>query len=115
MSDERLKFLASGPALRGKKSSIDVYFPADEICLKRELIVATRELRFPEFSGDGEYLVHYTIDQLVKTTGKPEDDLSNTFTARLLLLLESRPLIEPFIYWQAIDAVIEKYWRNYSG
>ena len=61
-----------------------------EICLKAELIDATRQLGIPEFSGDGEYLIHYTIDEIVKTTGKPEDDLNNTFTARLLLLLESR-------------------------
>lgn len=82
----------------------------DEICLKAELIDATRQLRVPEFSGDGEYLVHYSISQLIKTTGKPEDDVNNTFTARLLLLLESRPLIGEDVYADAIDEVISKYW-----
>jgi predicted nucleotidyltransferase len=85
----------------------------DEIRLKAELIEATRILRFPPFSGDGEYLNHYTIRELVKTTGKPEDDANNTFTARLLLLLESRPLVGDGVYSQAIDAAIEQYWRDY--
>ncbi len=87
----------------------------DEICLKRELIVATRELKFPEFSGDGEYVKLYTIDELVRTTGRPEDDATNTFTARLLLLLESRPLIGDAVYQEAIDSAIEKYWRDFKG
>jgi predicted nucleotidyltransferase len=86
----------------------------DETCLKAELIHATRALKFQEFSGDGEYLVHYTINELVRTTGKPEDDARNTFTARLLLLLESRPVLEDTIYQQAIDAVIAQYWRDYK-
>jgi predicted nucleotidyltransferase len=55
----------------------------DEICIKSELISATRELRIPEFSGDGAYLKHYTVDQLVKHLGTPNDDSLNTFTARL--------------------------------
>ncbi len=64
----------------------------DEICIKADLIDVTRKVSIQEFSGDGEYLVHYTVDQLVKTLGHPNDDASNTFTARLLLLLESKPL-----------------------
>ncbi len=86
----------------------------DEILLKAELIDATRAVGFPEFSGDGEYLIHYTISELVRTTGKPEDDVNNTFTARLLLLLESRPLIGLNIYKEAIDSVISKYWGDYG-
>lgn len=44
----------------------------DEICVKAELIKATQQSGIPEFSGDGEYLVHYTIGGLVDTLGKPE-------------------------------------------
>lgn len=86
----------------------------DEICLKAELIDATRRSEIPEFSGDGEYLTHYTTGELVKTTGKPEDDANNTFTARLLLLLESRPLLGKDVYAEAIDDVISKYWGDYE-
>jgi predicted nucleotidyltransferase len=86
----------------------------DEILVKADLIEATRRLRFPEFSGDGEYLVHHTLEALVKTLGRPEDDASNTFTARLLLLLESRPLLEESVYKRFIEGVVTAYWRDYA-
>ena len=86
----------------------------DEILVKAELIEVTRTLDFPEFSGDGEYLQHYTVEELIETLGHPDDDASNTFTARLLLLLESEPLLETGIYWTIIEKVIEQYWRDFK-
>lgn len=86
----------------------------DEICLKADLIKATRILGIPEFDGDGKYLVHYTIDDLKNKLGHPEDDADNTFTARLLLLLESRPLIGDVVYDEVVGDVIAAYWRDYS-
>ena len=87
----------------------------DEILIKAELIEATRKLGFPEFSGDGEYLTHYTVDDLVDTLGTRDDDKTNTFTARLLLLLESRPLLEDEIYSNVISEVIAAYWKDYES
>jgi predicted nucleotidyltransferase len=66
----------------------------DEICIKADLIEVTRQLGIPEFSGDGRYLTHYSVHMFTKTLGTPEDDVTNTFTARLLLLLETCPLLE---------------------
>src|SRR5260370_1693906 len=66
----------------------------DEILVKADLIEATRELRIPDFSGDGQYLIHYTSEELVGTLGQPEDDARNTFTAPLLLLLVRPPPLE---------------------
>jgi hypothetical protein len=86
----------------------------DEICLKADLIEVTRDRGIPEFSGDGRWLVHYSADDLIKTLGKPEDDVENTFTARLLLLLESRPLLGAPVYRTVIDDVIAAYWRDYE-
>ncbi len=84
----------------------------DEICVKADLIQATRTLAFPEFSGDGEYLEHYTVGRLISTLGKPDDDSSNTFTARLLLLLESQPLIGESVYHRVTSEVVKAYWRD---
>jgi len=86
----------------------------DEICIKADLIDATRKLSLPEFSGEGRYLVHYSIDDLIKTLGKPEDDVTNTFTARLLLLLESQPLLGQDVYDDILRDVIAPYWRDYE-
>jgi predicted nucleotidyltransferase len=88
--------------------------PLDAICLKADLIRATQKMGLPPFSGDGEYLQVHTVSKLLGTLGKPEDDSSNTFTARLLLLLESRPLFGDAVFDDVVDQVIEKYWRDFS-
>ncbi len=86
----------------------------DEICVKADLIQVTRDLSIPEFSGDGEYLEHYTAQKLIKTLGMPDDDSSNTFTARLLLLLEGQPLVEASVYHAVTTEVIVAYRRDYE-
>jgi predicted nucleotidyltransferase len=65
----------------------------DAICIKANLINTTKIFNIPDFDGDGRYLEHYTVHKLTTTLGKPEDDALNTFTARLLLLLESTSMI----------------------
>ncbi len=55
------------------------------------------------------------MDDLVRTLGTRNDDKTNTFTARLLLLLESRPLLEKEIYSEVISEVIAAYWEDYEG
>lgn len=100
----------SGPD--GKEGSL--LSRLDQICLMADLIEATRELKFQEFSGDGRWLVHYSVDDLITTLGTPSDDVENTFTARLLLLLESRPLIGEPIYHELLDDVLAAYWRDYE-
>jgi hypothetical protein len=75
---------------------------------------ATRKLNFPDFDGDGKYLGHYSVDEFTKSLGKPEDDANNTLTGRLLLFLESRPLLGDSLYYDIIDEVIAAYWRDYE-
>jgi len=88
--------------------------PLDEILVKADLIEVTRRHKIPEFSGDGRYLVHYTVDELVDTLGTREDDAKNTFTARLLLLLESQPLLGRTVYAKITEDVITAYWRDFE-
>ncbi|MGI0135269.1 MAG: nucleotidyltransferase domain-containing protein, partial [Candidatus Micrarchaeaceae archaeon] len=87
----------------------------DAICIKAKLIEATRKLYIPEFSGDGRYLTHYSVYELTKTLGTEHDDVTNTFTARLLLLLESQPLLEARAHKAIKREVIDAYWRDYKG
>src|ERR1700719_4217632 len=42
------------------------------------------------------------------------DDYSNYFTARMLLILESRPVFDDDNYKKAIDVVIGSYMRDYE-
>ena len=85
----------------------------DEICIKADLIDAIQKMYLPKFSGDGEYLQLHTIHSLNKHLGTPQDDALNTFTARLLLLLESKPLFGEKVYSVGIRTVIDQYWRDY--
>lgn len=110
----------------GEHSDIDLYIvcdennqnpvlgPLDEICLKADLISAARRHNFPEFDAGGKYLVSYTVNRLVGTLGMPEDDAENTFTARLLLLLESQALLGSEFRFRAIEEVLASYWRDYA-
>lgn len=85
----------------------------DEILLKADLIRASRKLKFPEFSQDGRFLQSHTARKLVRSTGDQYDDADNSFTARLLLLLESRPLTGNAVHAKIIDDVIAKYWSEF--
>lgn len=87
----------------------------DATLVKADLIRAIRRLNIPDFSGDGEYLDYYTLDDLVGKLGHPEDDVANTFTARLLLLLESRPLLGEESHRRIVRQVVRKYWRDWKG
>ncbi len=87
----------------------------EEICIKANLIETCRRMKLPEFTGEGQYLVHYSIRDFTNTLGKPEDDSTNTFTARLLPLLESQCLLGQDVYDEAISDVIAAYWRDYEG
>ncbi len=85
----------------------------DGILIKADLIIATKKLSFPPFSGDGRFLQPHTAQSLIATTGTEADDATNTFTARLLLLLESQPLIGKEVHTRIIDDVIAKYWSEF--
>lgn len=87
----------------------------DEICVKADLIAATKSVGIREFDKDGKYLQRHDVKSLVDTMGKPQDDAENTFTARLLLLLESVPLIESDVYDQVLEAIVEPYWRDFEN
>lgn len=86
----------------------------DEVLMKAELIRACQKKGFPDFDRDGDFLNHHSVDHLVDTLGKPEDDAENTFTARLLLLLESRPLVNSAVYDHVVGRVVNAYWRDYA-
>ena len=106
-------------------SDLDVFFIHDgssrtplprikEILLDADLILAARDMNFPPFSNDGKYLeVHY-IEDILENLGSPGDDFQNHFTARLLLLLESKPLYNDEFYNDVMKRIIGSYCRDYD-
>ena len=69
---------------------------------------------FPQPSNDGEYLTVLSLKEVLTHLGNPPDDFLNHFTARMLLLLESKPLSGVNSYNRCLDAVISAYLRDYK-
>jgi len=86
----------------------------DEIKLQYHLIQCVEKNELPDFDGDGKYLSCHTFEEYVKYLGGPEDDAKNSLTGRLLLLLESKPLLGLTEYDRLIGHVIDRYFLDHS-
>ena len=106
-SDLDLFFVATGHSRTNAIGRIS------KILLDPDLIRTLRQLNFPEFSNDAEYLSIHYLDDIKDSLGGREDDFQNYFTARLLLLLESRPLHNDETYRRVIEEIIQSYYRDY--
>lgn len=130
LADESLCIYATGSYGRleaWEKSDIDLFFLCDGdqitrkfsdlkfIRLAAELIDVTEEMGFPEFSKDGRFLEIQYVDQMEEMLGSPEDDGENAFTARMLLLLESRPIYGSGLYKELLGRIIDFYYRDLPG
>lgn len=110
----------------GQNSDLDVFVTADkhedglrsrlsEFTLFGELIQLNRQLGLPEFSNDGEYLKVHFLEDLETLTGSRQDDSENQFTTRMLLILESEPLLRADIYERHLRHVLDHYYRDHVG
>lgn len=127
--ENRLCVYATGSYGRleaGFASDIDLFFLDDAadptqpfpftqfILVSARLIEATKQMGFPRFSGDGRYLEVQPVSQMEKVLGSPDDDSVNAFTARMLLLLESRPLRDEALYEKLLRRIIGFYYRDFQ-
>jgi hypothetical protein len=87
----------------------------DAIRLQNALIEANQAEGFPLFSDDGGYLKVHTLTDMIEKLGGRDDDYENLFTARILLLLESKPLLGSTFYETAVRKVLGEYWRDWQG
>jgi len=78
-----------------------------------ELIKIAREMGFPPFSNDAQYLQVHSLGEMLDKLGGAEDDFKNFFTARMLLLLESRPVYGEDAYKRILTSIIDAYFRDY--
>jgi len=60
-------------------------------------------------------LASHSIMSFTEWLGSNEDDYRNTLTGRMLMLLESKPLIGEKIYHETIENVVTKYFRDFAG
>ncbi|RWK46555.1 hypothetical protein [Mesorhizobium sp.] len=85
-----------------------------EIKLKSEIISAVESLGLQELDGDGKYIGQFTNHSLVNEIGSPIDDSNNTFTTRLLMLLEAKPIINEDIFYAVKRNIIDAYWVDFD-
>lgn len=86
----------------------------EEIELLASIVHTNRELGLPELDGDGGFLKVHQLEDYLKGLGKPHDDADNTFTGRLLLLLESKPIFGTTPYQLVRRECVLRYWTDYS-
>jgi hypothetical protein len=107
-------------------SDIDLFFLYDDaddsqrlpwtsfVRVAAHLIQATQDMGFPPFSGDGRYLELQYVGEMERVLGSPSDDSLNAFTARMLLLLESRPLYNSHVYGGLMERIVGFYYRDFE-
>jgi len=86
----------------------------DKTLVDADVIRLARDLGFPEFSRDGKFLEVHQLEAILDHLGGQEDDFRNFFTARLLLLLESRSIYADPVYERALKRLVEAYYRDYQ-
>nr|VFK09509.1 MAG: Nucleotidyltransferase domain-containing protein [Candidatus Kentron sp. LPFa] len=109
----------------GSVSDLDLFILADNkgkdirrmdaLKLLADAININKKLKYPEFSNDGQYFKVYSFPDMFEKLGSPNDDVENLFTVRMLLLLESRPILNEELYKKQIDKVLNHYFRDSSG
>lgn len=84
----------------------------DEVRLQSAVLRAMRAQGFEDPSNDANFLKLHSAQTLIERLGEPSDDWENTFTARMLLLLESRPLVGRGAHEALAAKALDAYWKN---
>ncbi len=106
-----------------ENSDIDLFFldakeesptsNIDKTLINAQVIKTCRAMKLPEFSKDGGYLTIHNIKDILFNLGSPVDDYKNYFTARMLLLLESKPIYNEELHELCIKKIIERYFIDF--
>lgn len=73
-----------------------------------------KNLGYKDPSKEGIYWDFISQENLLDI-GSREEDFNNSFTARMLLLLESKPLYNEKAYNDLVESIVDKYFVDYIG
>ncbi len=71
------------------------------------------DLGFENPSKGGEYWV-FTEEENLLDIGSRYEDFNNSFTARLLMLLESKPILNDKYYDTLVNRIVDSYFEDYE-
>ncbi len=105
-----------------KRSDLDVFLVTtgevkriNEVRLQTAMLRAMRKVKFPDPSNDASFVRLHAAQTLIERLGEPADDAENTFTVRMLLLLESKAVAGNEVHSALLDRALEAYWKNAEG
>lgn len=125
---EGLTVFATGSYARGEASEhsdIDLFFvhngSLDQIDSPRirtlrmfsKIVDISDQLKFPKFSNDGEFLKVLEKSKILESLGGRSDDYENHFTARMLMILESKWLYGQDTYESVLKDILSAYFKDY--
>jgi hypothetical protein len=106
-----------------EESDLDIFFinlnpksisKIDKTKIDSFIIDVCEKMGFPSFSNDGQYLEIHENKDIINEIGSQTDDYRNFFTTRMLLLLESRPLINDDSYNKVLEEVVNRYYTDFN-
>ncbi|MEM9691765.1 MAG: hypothetical protein AAGA56_04425 [Myxococcota bacterium] len=84
----------------------------DADAIEEALSHALSNVGLPGLDADGKYARLVAGSSLLQHLCSPEDDESGALTNRMLLVLESQPLINRGAYERLLSSTIDAYWQN---
>jgi hypothetical protein len=125
---DRMTIYATGSLARleaNAHSDLDAFFyvlgtkakdrldTVEEVRVFHNVIAASKDNSFPDFSNGGEYLHFQYLDDVVENIGSRQDDYINGLTSRMLLILESCYLYGDENYKSCKDKVVDRYFADF--
>lgn len=98
--------------VRIDRSTLSAQSNDDSDIIASALRAAVRKVGLPDLDAHGEYARLVTAESLTENLGNVDDDKSGALTKRMLLLLESRPLLGRDAYETIVEQAIAAYWKN---
>lgn len=100
----------------GKANNSNQLSKLNQIILMADIIkICKSHHDFPNFIVDDRWLHLHLLSKLSKDLGSLRDDAENYFTARLLLILESKSVYNDYAYHHAVKNILEEqYFRDYA-
>jgi hypothetical protein len=84
-----------------------------DVKILNAVVSAAENANFPDFSNEGEYLKFLHIDDVLAHLGGRSDDYHNAFTARMLMILESKHLYGEENFNTFRNRMVEAYFKDF--